>query len=82
LTPVVTWIVFFILLIATPLLQWFAYRVRNVFQILITTCSFLIWVYTLKGPFEAWHNPQLASVVLILWTSLMPAFIGNKPKTG
>lgn len=42
--------------------------------ILVTSFSFVIWVYTLGGPFAYWgiHKAYIGSILLILWTGLLP----------
>lgn len=75
--PYVNWlniIVFAILLILIPLYLVFIYKIWDPLQILFTTLSFPVWVYWLGGPFKVWgiHYPQIASILLILWTLLIP----------
>lgn len=51
---------------------------------LFQTATFLVWVYAIApidiiGP--TLHNPQVASIVLILWTLLIPLVVGIPPQT-
>jgi site-specific recombinase len=73
-TSLVAWIVFGFLLVMTPVYLRMVHKVPEVLQIVFTTLSFAVWVYWLGGPFElaGWHQPQLASIGLALWTLLMP----------
>jgi hypothetical protein len=48
------YIVFFSLLALTPLYLWRVSNVTNVPQIIVTTISYVVWVYTLGGPFSIW----------------------------
>jgi purine-cytosine permease-like protein len=71
--------VFFILLILTPFYLYKITKVTNKQQIVVSTILFVIWVYTIGGPFSdgIWnmYYPKVASVVLILSTILPPMFI-------
>ncbi|MGI0024139.1 MAG: hypothetical protein ACREA4_03210 [Nitrososphaera sp.] len=66
------------LLILTPLYLWRFSNVNAKLQLLVTACSFVVWVYSLGGPFSAFgiHYPWLASILLILWTLTIPLFVG------
>ena len=76
-TALVAWIVFAVLFILTPV---YLARIQNVTQpgqLVLTTISFAVWVYTLGGPFQlaGWYHPQIASVLLVLWTLIIPLSI-------
>lgn len=49
-------------------------------QWIFTSLSFVVWVYWMGGPFQLWgiHIPQIASIILVLWTLLIPLI--NRPK--
>jgi len=51
--------------------------VRGPFQIAFTSLSFVIWVYSLGGPFKYWgiYEAVIGSSFLVLWTLLIPFFI-------
>jgi hypothetical protein len=70
-------IVFFALLVMTPLYLWKVSKVHQFTQIVLTTISFVIWVYTLGGPFVVWgaFYPLVGSVVLVLWSLAIPLFV-------
>ena len=51
--------------------------VKKLTQLVFSSLSFLIWVYSI-APEEILmdlYRPQLASIVLVLWTLLIPFFI-------
>jgi len=72
-----------VLLAAVPLYLTKTLEVVNVRQIWFTMISFLIWLYSLGGPFKLWaeytkidfHVPFIGSIMLILWTLLIPFFV-------
>jgi len=78
--PVLIQVVFFILLALTPLYLRKISRVKNVTQLVVTTFSFIIWVYTLGGPFSVWgiYYSLIGSVVLVLWSLIIPLFVQAK----
>jgi hypothetical protein len=71
------------LLILTPLYLLKLNGVTNVMQVLVTTVSFLVWVYSLGGPFVVWewgYSPKIAGSVLVLWSLTTPLLVQvNKP---
>jgi hypothetical protein len=75
------WIVLIILLIITPVYLVNVQQVFKMNQIVLSSLSLIIWAYSLGGPFEmeGWHNPQIAAILLVLWTLIVPIFI--KPDT-
>jgi len=77
LKPVLIQIVFVLLLILTPIYLWKVSRVSNVVQIVVTTFSYVIWVYTLGGPFVVWglYYPLIGSVILVIWSLITPLFV-------
>jgi len=76
-----TLIVSVILLILVPLYLWRNQDVKRAAQIIVTTISFAVWVYTIGGPFQEWglYKPFIGSIILVLWTLIIPLVI--KPKT-
>jgi hypothetical protein len=81
-TGIVGWTVFFVLLVLTPIYLVKIHNVREKKQLILTSISFAVWVYTLGGPFQmsGWYQPQIASCILVLWTLLIPLFI--EPEEG
>lgn len=45
-------------------------------SVVISAISFVIWVYTLGGPFEAWDLavPWIGSLLVLAWTFFLPLF--------
>jgi len=70
-------VVFFILLILTPIYLRMVTGVSNLVQIIVTSISFIVWVYTLGGPFVVWKifYPLVSSVVLVLWSLVTPLLV-------
>ncbi|MCF8242278.1 MAG: hypothetical protein K9J16_12900 [Melioribacteraceae bacterium] len=77
---IIGWIVFGVLLLLTPLYLKRFQQVDDFAQLVITSISFAVWVFTIGGPFEsfAWYSSKVASVVLVLWTMIIPLAV--KPK--
>ena len=69
-----SWIVFLVLLILTPFYLWRVTKVTKTTQLVISTLSFVVWVFALSGPFAflSWYQPVYGSVLLILFTFLIP----------
>jgi hypothetical protein len=72
-----TTIISAILLLFTPLYLNRIQKVNRLPQLVITTFSFAVWVYSLGGPFQYWglYQAWLGSVILILWTVLVPMLV-------
>ena len=70
-------VVFFVLVVLTPLYLWRVSKVTNIIQLIVTTLSFVVWVYTLGGPFAVWKifYPIVGSVLLILWSLITPLVV-------
>jgi len=78
------WVVFFVLLICTPL---YMLRVTAepdmppvINQVIVATGAFVVWVFAIGGPFAAvtWYQPVYGSVVLALYTVIIPIILGKK----
>jgi len=69
--------VFAILLVLTPFYLAKVAKVTNRRQLAATTVSFVIWAYTLGGPFVVWglYYPIVASVLLVIWSLVIPMFV-------
>jgi hypothetical protein len=69
-----------LLFVAIPLYLVKSMDVKRTRQVALTMGSFLVWLYTLGGPFELWaastgvgfYVPYIGSVALVLWTTLIP----------
>lgn len=77
-----TLVVSIILLAFVPLYLRRIQNVQRISQLIVTTTSFLVWLYSLGGPFKPWglYQPWIGSVILILWTLTMPLLINPKPQ--
>ncbi len=74
-------VVFFILLVLTPIYLWRVGSVTNIIQLVVTTISFIVWVYTLGGPFVVWKifYPLISSIILVLWSLITPLIVPPDP---
>jgi len=66
-----------ILLILTPLYLSRLQGVTRPSQLIVTSISFAVWVYSLGGPYQYWglYQPWIGSVTLVLWTLIVPLFV-------
>jgi hypothetical protein len=84
----VQWIVFAGMLILTPLIYWKAYGVRDLRQHIITTVAFIVWVFTIGGPFDRFFLDSsgallpikgiIAGVILVFYSLLVPLLLPSK----
>lgn len=77
-----TLVVFLLLAGITPLYLRQAMGVRSRPQLVVSTLSFVVWVYALgQGPFRflraPWWEPWYGSVLLALWTLVPPMFLAR-----
>lgn len=77
LTKTLIQVTFLILLALTPIYLRKVGNVSSKRQLCLSSISFVVWVYTLGGPFIAWgiFHPKVAAVTLILWTLVMPLLV-------
>ena len=77
-----TLIVSIILLILVPFYLWKIHNVTRASQIIVTSISFVVWVYSLGGPFQFWnlYRAWIGSVILVLWTLIVPLALNPKPQ--
>ena len=77
-----TLIVSIVLLILVPFYLWKIHNVKHSPQIIVTSISFVVWVYSLGGPFQFWgvYKSWIGSVILVLWTLIVPIVINPKPQ--
>ncbi|MDT8402683.1 MAG: hypothetical protein RQ743_13395 [Bacteroidales bacterium] len=70
-----------ILLIMVPFYLISFMSVKGPLQIIFTSLSFLVWVYSIGGPFVYYgiHEAVIGSVLLVLWTLLIPFVV--KPES-
>lgn len=84
----VQWIVFVGLLIFTPLIYRYIYKVKDVKQHVITAFAFVVWVFTVGGPFDQFFmGPDgdilpikgiIASIVLVFYTLSVPMLLPSQ----
>lgn len=68
---VLLWIVFGILLIATPFWMIYVEQVKRAIQIVFATLSFIIWILVMGGPVKAsfeGYDTIIGSILLIIFT--------------
>lgn len=72
----IQWVVFLILVPGTWLYLWRVAQVTKWQQIAISVVAFVVWVFSLGGPFAqfAWYDPVYGAVLLPLYTFLVPIF--------
>ena len=77
-------IVTIILFILVPFYLKFIHKVTSIVQIIFTALSFIVWVYSLGGPFFYWgiYEAWIASVILVIWTLFIPLFVKVEEPTG
>lgn len=75
-------IVSLVLLIIAPFYLRMVQKVEKTSQILVSSLSFVVWIYSMGGPFVHFnlHQPWIASVVLLLWTTFIPQLFRTKPE--
>jgi hypothetical protein len=89
----IQWIVFAGLLIFTPLFYRYVYKVKDVKQHLITALAFVVWVFTVGGPFDQFFLDTdgqllpvkgiLASILLVFFTLSVPLLMqAEDPEPG
>jgi hypothetical protein len=74
--PIIRWVVFVALLGGTWLYLQRVEEVSRVQQLLISTVAFVIWVFSLGGPFMTfgWYSPLYGAILLPLYTFSIPIF--------
>ena len=71
-----TLVVSMILLALVPLYLRNIYRVRRLGQNIFVMIAFVVWIYSLGGPFKYWNiwEAWIGSSLLILYTLAIPLF--------
>lgn len=88
----IQWMVFTGLLIFTPLIYRYIYKVKDVKQHIITAFAFVVWVFTVGGPFDQFFMGSdgeilpvkgiIASIVLVFYTLAVPMLLPSQaPKS-
>ena len=67
---ILAWVIFGFLLVMTPIYLRRVQNVEKLQQLLISTISFAVWIFTLGGPFAqfSWYSPFYGAVLLPLYT--------------
>jgi hypothetical protein len=75
-----TTVISLILMILTPFYLNRIQNVKRLAQLIVTTISFAVWVYSLGGPFQLWglYQSWIGSTVLIIWTITVPMIVNPK----
>lgn len=68
--------------ILIPFYLWKIHSIRSPGQIVVTVISFFVWVFSISAIFiNSIHiDPTWGSVVLILWTMIVPILPFNSPE--
>ncbi len=67
-----------ILLVLCPLYLALIQKVKGAAQLIVTSISFIVWLYTIGGPFDLWsgvHEPRIGAAVLVVWTLVLPLIV-------
>ena len=78
-------IVSVVLLILTPLYLVYVQKVKKTAQIVVSSLSFIIWVYCLAGGpfwFFGLYQGYIATIILLFWTIFIPQFFNFAPEPG
>jgi len=72
------------LTILIPFYLWFLFGVRSKLQIAVTMISFVVWIFSIGGPFlqYTWYLQVYGAVALILWTLVVPVLKYDMPDYG
>jgi hypothetical protein len=86
-TPIIKieWIIFAIILVVSIPWQTRVMKIDKWQQVAIGTVAFVIWAVSLGDPFatawSAWYQPLYGTIVLMLFTFLIPLFEAQKSGT-
>jgi hypothetical protein len=81
--PALYWVILSVsaaLLVLCPLYLAIIQKVKTATQLIVTAISFVVWLYTLGGPFTYWgiHDPRIGAAILVIWTLILPLVV--KPR--
>ena len=73
---------FAVLFVLTPVYLRRVGHVASIGQIALSTVTFVVWVYSLGGPFVVWgfYYPLMGSVALVLWALIVPLLMASPAK--
>ncbi|MCW3997947.1 MAG: hypothetical protein NWF10_05185 [Candidatus Bathyarchaeota archaeon] len=71
---IMTWVVFIGVLIVLPIYLWKAQEVEVWIQIAITMGAYVLWVFTIGGPFSqfSWYHPVYGALGVLFFTFIVP----------
>jgi hypothetical protein len=72
-----------VLLLLLPAYLRCVLAVKSNVQIFVTTVSLGVWVFSLGGDYVgalSWYEPYQGSILLILWTLIIPILIGKRSR--
>jgi hypothetical protein len=77
-TPVRVWLLWLSFGVCTVLVPLYLRRIQKVdkvVQLIISTVAFIVWAFSIGGPFTylPWYDPIIAVVVMALYTLAVPA---------
>jgi hypothetical protein len=77
---VIHWIVFLVFCLLTFWYLWSVTNVRKIQQLIICVVAFIIWVFTLGGPFALlnWYDPLYGQILLPVYTFVIAIFEAKK----
>lgn len=72
----ITWLIFVVGVVLTPLYLWRIANVNDWLQISVATVAFVIWVFALGGPFAnlSWYHSVYGALLLPTFTAVIPLF--------
>lgn len=68
------WILFAVIIIATPLYLWRIQKVDKYLQLAISTIALIVWVFAIGGPFayQSWYQPYYGGILAALYSFAIP----------
>lgn len=84
-TPIITveWVIFAIIFVVSVPWQVRVMKIGKWQQVAIGSVAFVIWAISLGDPFatawSTWYQPLYGSIILMLFTFLIPLFQAQKP---
>lgn len=75
------WAIFGILLVGNVLYIWRVLEVNDPIQYVILSLAFIVWIFTIGGPFQslAFYQPFMGSLALGLFTFFVPIIYKGTP---
>jgi hypothetical protein len=72
-----SWLLFLVLLIATPLYLWRAHLIDRSLQLAASTLSFAVWIFAIGGPFMKlpWYSSLWGGLALLIFMAIAPLLL-------